>query len=162
MSTAKPFVGANLAAATGYVRNYRYPAYRLTCTGTVDKIYWFGLMVKDNLTADYYAKTWGCTVKTAARGTTAIAHASIAELEADAANRLVSGTTVDLLLTKTTTNNMDAAGNKDTNNWLNFVDPAVFGTKIAGEHFTVATIAPIAASGNASTMTVNASTDCMT
>lgn len=56
---------------------------------------------------------------------------------------------------------MDAAGNADTNNWLNYVDTAAFGKKIAGEYFTVATTAA-ATGGNAATLTVNAATDCMT
>jgi len=57
---------------------------------------------------------------------------------------------------------MDSATvNADTNNWLNYVDTAAFGKKIAGEYFTVATTAA-ATGGNAATLTVNAATDCMT
>jgi len=82
-------------------------------------------------------------------------------LNADVPNRLVEGTTVDLLLTNKSDNDMDAAGNADTNNWLNYVDPAVFGKKIAGEYFTVATTAA-ATGGNAASLTVNAATDCLT
>jgi len=41
--TAGTITGTNIAAATAYVRNYRFPAYRVKCTGTAGKQSWFGL-----------------------------------------------------------------------------------------------------------------------
>lgn len=78
-------------------------------------------------------------------------------------NRLVESTTVDLLLNNATTTDPD-----DTNlaidlrkDWLDHIDGAAFGKKIAGEYFTVAT-GVVNDPTNAASLTVNVASDCMT
>lgn len=77
-------------------------------------------------------------------------------------NRLVDSTTVDLLLTNASTTNPDdvSLAIADRNDWLEHIDPAVFGKKIAGEYFTVATVMDDPT--NAASLTVNVASDCLT
>lgn len=78
-------------------------------------------------------------------------------------NRLVESTTVDLLLTNASTTDPDdtTLAIADRNDWLEHIDPAVFGKKIAGEYFTVAT-GVVNDPTNAASLTVNLASDCLT
>lgn len=77
-------------------------------------------------------------------------------------NRLVESTTVDFLLDNASTTNPDdetlAIDNR--HDWLEHIDGAAFGKKIAGEYFTVATVENDPT--NAASLTVNVASDCLT
>lgn len=78
-------------------------------------------------------------------------------------NRLVDSTTVDLLLNNASTTNPDdvSLAIDLRNDWLEHIDGAAFGNKIAGEYFTVAT-GVVNDPTNAASLTVNVASDCLT
>ena len=85
---------------TGFIKNYLYPAFLFKCTGADDETVGFAVegTVGTGDSAVKYYQTFECTVKgeTGARGdgtdATLLAHDSLAELNADASNRLVAST----------------------------------------------------------------------
>ena len=68
---AGTIVGANFAAATAFVKNYRYPTYRVQAKGDNTNgdgtVGYFGLVAKKG--SDYHCKTWKTTVTTTDRPT---------------------------------------------------------------------------------------------
>jgi len=68
---AGTLVGANVATASDFILNYRYPAYRVKATGdntaADGTTGYFGLVAKKG--SNYHCKTWKTTVTTTARTT---------------------------------------------------------------------------------------------
>jgi hypothetical protein len=66
-------VGADLATASAFVMNYKYPTYRVKATGdntgNTGTTGYFGLVAKKVGATDYHCKTWKTTVTTTARST---------------------------------------------------------------------------------------------
>ena len=66
-------VGADLATASDFIRNYKYPTYRVKATGdntaADGTTGYFGLVAKKIGATDYHCKTWKTTVTTTARTT---------------------------------------------------------------------------------------------
>ena len=87
-------------------------------------------------------------------------------MNADVPNRLVESTTVDLLLNNASTTDPDdealAVDNlTGLHDWLEHIDGAAFGKKIAGEYFTFAT-GVVNDPTNAASLTVNVAANCLT
>lgn len=70
---AGTITGAALANASAFVRNYKYPTYRVKATGdntgADGTTGYFGLVAKKVGATDYHCKTWKTTVTTTARTT---------------------------------------------------------------------------------------------
>jgi len=134
--------GATTALKAGFIKNYLYPAFLFKCTHATDGSN-VGFAAEAKIGSAYYYQSFKCTSKAGGRTTadaTLLNHASLAELNADASNRLVASTIKDLSLAADGTLNKVTTVNPTTNvggNWLEAGIIDNFGKKLAGEFFTV-------------------------